>query len=71
MRTRQLALEQQATFSLIRAHQYVKHVLKLTGLTDVIPPFADVKSARARLGPDVSSGHQDPTARARADEVDH
>lgn len=49
MRAHQHAAEQQASFALIGANQYVDRVLELTGLTDVIPHFPDAESARSQL----------------------
>jgi anti-anti-sigma factor len=53
LRAQQHATEQQASFALIGASEYVDRVLELTGLTDAIPHFADVETARATLCPAV------------------
>ena len=49
-RAHQQAAEQQASFALIGANEYVDQVLALTGLTDFFPRFADIEAARAGLG---------------------
>jgi len=52
MRTRQHAAEQQGSFALIGTDEHVDRALGLTGLTAVVPRFADVEAARAELRPD-------------------
>jgi stage II sporulation protein AA (anti-sigma F factor antagonist) len=53
IRARHHAIEQQVSFALIGANEYVDRVLELTGLTDLLPRFADVETARAALCPAV------------------
>lgn len=47
MRTRQRAVEQEASFALIGSNQYVDRVMELAGLSGMIPRFADVETAWA------------------------
>lgn len=54
MRTHRHAADQQASFGLIGANGYLDQVLGLTGLTGLIPRFADVETARAKLGPNAT-----------------
>lgn len=53
MRAHRQTVEQQTSFALLGANQYVNRVLELAGLTGVIPHFADVETARAHLAPSV------------------
>lgn len=45
LRTHQYAADQQASFVLIGSSHYVDQVLALTGMTGLIPRFADVETA--------------------------
>lgn len=49
MRTRRDAIEQQGSFALIGENKYLDRLLTLTGLTGLIPHFADVDTAQAEL----------------------
>lgn len=50
LRAHQHATDQQGCFVLVGANRYLDRVLELTGMTGLIPNFADVETARLALG---------------------